>query len=290
MTAFGSEPQALADLGWRGWRRVVFRTARTMVNMETSLRCAGVAFFGLLSIFPSIAIVVLLVGLLGSRPFLVEQMARLSMFMPEIAFTVIMGQLDKLLSQPPRGLGIGLAISVIIALWSGSRGVHALIYAASAAYYESVQRNFIIASLLSLLVTVLSAVFLIVVMAVIAAIPIAISYFPVPEGVERILIGLRWPLLTGLAITAFSLLYRFAIPRPPGCRRQVLPGAILASLLWLTVCMAFSLYVESFGQFEASFGSLAAAVVLLFWLYISAQVFVLGAAFNAEIELRLSHD
>ena len=259
-----------------------------MFNMESSLRCAGVAFFGLLSIFPSIAIVVLLVGLLGSRSFLVEQLARLSIFMPEIAFTVIMGQLDKLLSQPPSGLGIGLAISVIIALWSGSRGVHALIYAASAAYYESVQRNFIIASLFSLLVTVLSAIFLIVVMAVIAAIPIAISYFPVPESVERLLVGLRWPVLTGLAITAFSLLYRFAIPRPADCPRQVLPGAILASLLWLTVCMAFSLYVESFGQFEASFGSLAAAVVLLFWLYISAQVFVLGAAFNAEIELRLS--
>lgn len=278
------------DLKWRDWKQVLLRTGKRMIDMDTSLRCAGVAFFSFLSIFPSIAIVVLLVGLLADRSFLLDQLQRLSFVMPEIAFAVIVRQLDTLLSQPQSGLGIGLAISIVVALWSGSRGVDALIYAASAAYYEKVRRNFFIAAAFSFVVTILGAAFMIVALALIAAIPIIVGFAPIPRFGEQLALLLRWPALMGLAVLAFSLLYRFTIDRRAPKVRWIWPGALLASLLWLAACVAFSLYVENFGQFEASFGSLAAAVVLLFWLYISAQVFVLGAAFNAEIELQTTVD
>lgn len=278
------------ELKWSDWKQVLVRTGKTMIDMDTSLRCAGVAFFSFLSIFPSIAIVVLLVGLLADRSFLLDQLERLSFFMPDIAFAVIVDQLDKLLDQPPAGLGIGLAISIAIALWSGSRGVDALIYAASAAYYEKVKRNFFFAVLLSFIVTVLGAAFMITALALVAAIPILTGLSPFPGTGEQLALLLRWPVLMGLAVLAFSLLYRFTIDRRAAKARWIWPGAVLATLLWLGICLVFSLYVENFGQFEASFGSLAAAVVLLFWLYISAQIFVLGAAFNAEIELQTSID
>ena len=274
------------ELKWSDWKQVLLRTGKTMIDMDTSLRCAGVAFFSFLSIFPSIAIVVLLVGLLADRSFLVDQLERLSFFMPDIAFAVIVNQLDMLLDQPPAGLGIGLAVSIAIALWSGSRGVDALIYTASAAYYEKVRRNFFIAVTLSFIVTVLGAAFMITALALIAALPILTGLSPIPGTGEQLALLLRWPVLMGLAVIAFSLLYRFTIDRRAPKVRWIWPGAVLATMLWLGVCLAFSLYVENFGQFEASFGSLAAAVVLLFWLYISAQIFVLGAAFNAEIELQ----
>src|SRR5690606_15674628 len=145
------------ELRLSDWMQVLLRTGKTMIDMDTSLRCAGVAFFSFLSIFPSIAIVVLLVGLLAERSFLIDQLERLSFFMPDIAFSVIVDQLDKLMNQPPAGLGIGLAISIAVALWSGSRGVNALIYTASSAYYEKVDRNFIVAVILSFVVTVLGA-------------------------------------------------------------------------------------------------------------------------------------
>lgn len=274
------------DLKWSDWKQVLLRTGKTMIDMDTSLRCAGVAFFSFLSIFPSIAIVVLLVGLLAERSFLIDQLERLSFFMPDIAFSVIVDQLDKLMNQPPAGLGIGLAISIAVALWSGSRGVNALIYTASAAYYEKVDRNFIVAVILSFVVTVLGAGFMIVALSLTAALPILTGLSPIPGTGEQLALLLRWPVLMGLAVIAFSLLYRFTIDRRAAKARWIWPGAVLAALLWLGICLAFSLYVENFGEFEASFGSLAAAVVLLFWLYISAQIFVLGAAFNAEIELQ----
>lgn len=285
-----AQPRRPLELKWSDWKQVLLRTARTMIDMDTSLRCAGVAFFGFLSIFPSIAIVVLLVGLLADRSFLLDQLERLSVFMPDIALAVIIKQLDTLLNQPQAGLGIGLAISVAVALWSGSRGIDALIYAASAAYYEKVRRNFFIAVAFSFVVTILGAAFMIVALALVAAIPIVTGLTPIPRFGEQLALILRWPALMGLAVLAFSLLYRFTIDRRPARARWIWPGSLLASLLWLAACLVFSLYVENFGQFEASFGSLAAAVVLLFWLYISAQIFVLGAAFNAEIELQTSID
>src|SRR5690606_33050987 len=140
-----AQPRRPLELKWSDWKQVVLRTGKTMIDMDTSLRCAGVAFFSFLSIFPSIAIVVLLVGLLADRSFLLDQLQRLSPLMPEIAFAVIVRQLDTLLNQPQAGLGVGLAISIAVALWSGSRGVDALIYAASVAYYEKARRNFFVA-------------------------------------------------------------------------------------------------------------------------------------------------
>src|SRR5690606_16334037 len=73
-----AQPRRPLELKWSDWKQVVLRTGKTMIDMDTSLRCAGVAFFSFLSIFPSIAIVVLLVGLLADRSFLLDQLQRLS--------------------------------------------------------------------------------------------------------------------------------------------------------------------------------------------------------------------
>lgn len=272
-----------ARLGWAGWKAVVWRTGRFMGNMDTTLRCAGVAFFGFLSIFPAAAIAMFLVGLFASRRFLADQLARLELVMPDIAISVIAERLDSMLDQPPAGLGIGLAISIIIALWSGSRGINALIHTASATYPEEENRNFVRATALSITLTLGGALFLIVALSLVAALPAALRLVPLPRMGDIALL-LRWPVLLLLAVAAISVLYRYARGLKPARLRLIWPGALLASILWLAVCLAFSLYVENFGSFEATFGSLAAAVVLLLWLYISAIVVVLGAAFNAEIE------
>ncbi|WP_116653456.1 YihY/virulence factor BrkB family protein [Pelagibacterium sediminicola] len=277
-------------IGWRGWKAIIGRTIRSMSDKDTSLRCAGVAFFGFLSIFPAIAIVVLMVGILGDHDVLRGELARLSAFMPEMSFSLILNQLDSVMSQPPSGLGIGLAMSIVVALWSGSRGVDALIHAASVAYHERTERKFVTSVLLSFAVTVLGALFMIIALGLIAAIPIITRLSPIPGTSEQLALLLRWPVLLALSVMAFALLYRFTVNRRAARLRWIWPGATLASVLWLIASLLFSLYVEYFGEFEATFGSIAATVVLLFWLYISALIFVLGATLNAEIELQTSID
>ncbi|WP_404404122.1 YihY/virulence factor BrkB family protein [Pelagibacterium halotolerans] len=269
-----------------GWTAIVWRTVKAMANMDTSLRCAGVAFFGFLSIFPAIAIGVLLVGLLADPGFIDEQLTRVAVFVPEIALSVIEERLQSLVDQPQDGLRLGLIISTLIAFWSGSRGTNALIYAASAAYHESEDRGFFAWVLMSIGITVGGAMFLIVALSLVAALPAVIAFLPLPGSGDSIALFVRWPILLALAVIAFSLLYRFAQGKRRVRLRWIWPGALLGSLLWILGCLLFSLYVENFGTFETSFGSLAAAVVLLLWLYNSALMFVLGATLNAEMELQ----
>lgn len=272
-----------ARFGWAGWTTIIWRTMRFMGNMDTTLRCAGVAFFGFPSIFPAAAIAMFLVGLFASRRFLTDQFTRLEFILPDIAIEVVAGRLESLLEQPPAGLGIGLAVSIIVALWSGSRGINALIHTASTSYPEVENRNVLRATALSITLTLCGALFLIVALSLIAALPAALKLVPLP-GMGDMALLLRWPVLLFIAMAGISVLYRYTRGRRPARLRLIWPGAALASLLWLAVCLMFSLYVENFGSFEATFGSLAAAVVLLLWLYISAIVVVLGSAFNAEIE------
>lgn len=273
-------------ISWSGWLSILWRTIKAMANMDTSLRCAGVAFFGFLSLFPAIAIAVLLVGLLADPGFIDQQLDRLAVFVPEIALNVIADRLQSLINQPRGGLGLGLIISTVIALWSGSRGVNALIYAAGSAYHERRDRGFVAWVMLSVGVTIAGALFLFVSLSLVAALPAILSILPLPGPTDRIALLVRWPVLLVLAMTAFSLLYRFAPDKRYTRLRWIWPGALLGSVLWIIGCILFSLYVENIGGFESNFGSLAAAVVLLLWLYNSALIFVLGSTLNAEMELQ----
>lgn len=95
---------------------------------------------------------------------------------------------------------------------------------------------------------------------------------------------IRWPVLLILTVLALIALYRWGPDRHPRQFRHIWPGAVFASLLWIFAGALFSIYVENFSDYQASFGSVTAAIVMLLWLYNSAQIFVLGAVINSELE------
>ncbi|RUT35016.1 YihY/virulence factor BrkB family protein [Arsenicitalea aurantiaca] len=277
--------QASARGGFRKrWKSILLETGRSIVDMDTSLRCAGVAFFGFLSLFPGIATVVLIYGLAADRENLADHAGTFQFVLPDLALDIVTTQLDRLISQPPSALGLGLLISVTIALWSGSRGVNALIYAMSRVRGEPDRRNFLVALLVSVGLTISGAIFLIVALVTVAGLPAITRLLPFPTATELIVLAIRWPILLGLSIAVVAALYRWGPDRHPRKFRYIWPGAFIASILWMLAGVVFSLYVENFGNFEASFGAMTAAVVLLLWMYNSALIFVLGAALNTQLE------
>jgi len=268
----------------RRWRRVLWRTARAMTRMETSMRCAGVAYFGFLSLFPAISTVVLLIGLLAQPGFLADMVDRLDGLVPHVVQQTLASQLVNLLAQPRVGLGIGIAISLAVALWSGSRGVAALIYAASRTRQEPERRGLIMTVLVSVLTTLAGAFAMLIALTLVAVLPAYFAVLPWLGHNQTALLLLRWPVLLGLGVLAIAAFYRFAPDRRSHRARWIWPGAIIAAVLWLAVCGLFSFYVESIGHFETTFGSLTTAIVLLLWMYNSALILVLGATINAELE------
>ena len=268
----------------RRWRRVLWRTAKSMARMDTSMRCAGVAYFGFLSLFPAIATLVLLIGLFAEPLFLADMIDRMQGLVPEVALQLLAGQLVTLLEQPRVGLGLGLLVSFGIAVWSGSRGVAALMFATSRTRAEPEKRGIVATIAISILTTLLAGIAMVAVLTLVAVIPAYFSALPWLGTNQVLLLFLRWPLLLVLGVLLIAAFYRFAPDRKAKRARWIWPGAIIATLMWLLACAIFSFYVERLSNFEASFGSLATAIVVLLWMYNSALIVVLGATINAELE------
>jgi membrane protein len=268
------------------WKNIVFGTLKSFfTDPDTSPRCAAAAFFGFLSFFPAIATVALIYGFLANRTLVGQTIESVRYLIPDIALDVAAEQLELLAAQPPVTLGLGLLVSVPLTLWSASRGVDALLFAMSRVRRERGKRSFLKSLLYAVGLSIGGGIFLVVALLTVAGLP---ALIPWPSGEELIVLALRWPILLVLSVLVLAGLYRWGPDRHPRKFRYIWPGAILASLLWLLAGAIFSIYVENWGNYEATFGSVSAAVVLLLWLYNSAQILVLGAAFNAEIELHAS--
>jgi membrane protein len=94
---------------------------------------------------------------------------------------------------------------------------------------------------------------------------------------------LRWPVILFLVVTAVAAIYYFA-PDVDQSWKWISPGSIFAVLLWLVASLGFSYYVNNFGEYDATYGSIGAIIVLLTWMYVSGLVILIGGEINAEIE------
>lgn len=269
---------------WQHLKRVLIGTAKATFDTDTSLRCAGTAFFGFLSIFPAIGFIVLAYGLFADRAVLNTTIESVRFVLPDAALQVLREQLLMLTRQPPASLGLGLLISVVVGLWSGSRGVNALVFAMSRIRGQPERRGFVATAVVSIGLMIAGSVFLVIAVTTVAGLPALTSLLPIPTRERLLLLAIRWPILLALSFVVIATLYRWGPDRHSRKFRYIWPGALLSSVLWILAGVVFSIYVENFGNFEASFGSVTAAAVLLLWLYNSAQIFVMGAAFNTQIE------
>jgi membrane protein len=267
--------------GFARWKGIALDTIKVFLDPDTSPRCAATAFFGFLSFFPAIATVALIYGIVASGPLVAETVDSFTYVLPGMALGILDEQLKNLAAAPPATLGIGLLISIPLALWSGSRGVEALLFAMSRVRGAPERRGFVKEAAIAVGLTVGGSIFVAVALLTVAGLP---ALLPFPTGAEWLLLVVRWPILLVISALVMALLYRFGPDRHPHRFRFIWPGAVLASLLWLLAGAIFSIYVQNWGNYSATFGSVSAAVVLLLWMYNSAQILVLGAAFNAALE------
>ena len=272
------------------WWVATKRTLNAAIDMEVSMRCAGVAFYGFLSLFPAVASAILVFGLITDLTFVESGYGEVLNVLPEQADALLRDQIAALLSNDNSRLGIGLLISLSVALWTGSRGTNALIYAISRAQHEEGLRSIIGSVALSIVATF--GVFLVVLISLfgLAVIPALAAAIPGERYAELIALWARWPVLVTIIFLAVCVLYRYAPVRQPARWRWVFPGAAFGTLGWLLTSALFSAYVENFADYNTTFGTLAAPVILLLWFYYSTLIFVLGATLNAELELQTRKD
>jgi membrane protein len=245
---------------------------------------AGVAFYAFFALFPALAAVVSVYGLIADPQTVEQQISAFLTVTPESVRSVVASELQRLASTPATALSWGFVSGLALALWGASRGVNALIEAMNIAYDEQEQRGMIRLAALTLVLTIGGVVLVVAAMFSVVAIPIVLDRIGL-GALGRLAVDLlRWPLLLLTMLVALCTTYRMGPSRDPKPARWFSPGALVASVLWLIASMVFSIFVESFSAYPRTFGSLGAVAVLLMWLYVGAYVVLLGAELDAETE------
>jgi membrane protein len=248
-----------------------------------SIMAAGAAYYLILAMVPAMSALVLTYGLVADPVTIERHVSALAGVMPAEALKLLSDQLDTLVSAPRAGLGIGLVVSVVIALWSSLGSTVALMQALTVAYGGREDRGIFRFYGLAVGLTVGTVLFGLAALVLIAGVPAAAATLPMPDFSRELLALARWPMLAALALLGLGTLYRVAPNRNPPGWDFLRAGTIAASLLWLVGSAAFSFYVAHFGAYDRTYGSLGAVAILLVWLYASAYIVLVGAELNGEL-------
>jgi membrane protein len=273
-----------------GWVQIVKRAVKELSRDQMPLIAAGVAFYAFLSLVPTLIAATMLYGLVTDPEEVERQIDSMAGVLPESAQSLVGDQMTALASANQRGLGLGLIISLALALWSASGGVGNLITAVNLAYDEEETRGFVKRKALALGLTIAAIVFFALTFSLVAVFPAVANALDPPAAARLGLQALRWVVILLLVTVALAVLYRVAPDRDDARIKWLSVGAVVATVAWVVAAIGFSLYVDNFGSYGKTYGSLAGVVVLLLWLWLSILVVLLGAEINAEAEQQTVRD
>lgn len=278
-------PRRPAPLRARLWP-ALRRTFRRYRANHLGDWAASLTYYGVLSLFPALLALVSIVGVLGTSAVdeLIDNLGELA---PGPARSLLTGALAEVRGGPGKA-GVALVVAVLLALWSASGYVAGFMRAANAVYGTTESRptwqtlplrlGLTLALLLLVAVSAVAVVFT----GTLAA--QAGGVLGVGDTAIRVWDIAKWPVLVFLVSLLVALLYGVApdVHRPGF--RWISPGSLLAVLIWVVASAGFAFYVANFGSYNKTYGSLAAAIIFLVWLWISNTAILLGLEFNAELE------
>ena len=272
-----------------GWKDILLRVWKNIGEDRVLLVAAGVTFYCLLAIFPAIAALVAIYGFFTDPANISAQVDKLAGVMPGGALDVIRNQMNMVASQGASNLGVAFIIGFFISLWSANAGIKSIFDALNLVYDEPEKRGLIRLNLVSLAFTVAAIVFILIAGACIAALP-AIASSQLQGATALIVQTVRWPILFVIIAVGLAFVYRYGPSRAEPQWRWITWGSAFAAIAWIAVSIGFSWYAANFGSYNKTYGSLAAIVVFMMWLWLSIAVILIGAELDAELEHQTARD
>ena len=268
----------------QGWWAALKETANGFNEDRLMTEAAGVTFYTLLALFPAIASLISLYGLVADPSTISEHLRQAEGVIPSGGLDIIKQQVDALTSNGRQALGFGLILGVLISLWSANSGIKSLFDALNVVYHERETRSYIRRTIVSFCFTAGALMFLILSLVCIVVVPIVFNYVGLGSALPLVLAVLRWPLLVLVLSLFLGLVYRFGPSRQHVHWQWVSWGSAFASITWVIASLGFSYYVANFGSYNKTYGSLGAAIGFMTWIWISSMVVLLGGELNAELE------
>jgi membrane protein len=273
-----------------GWKDILWRTYQDNNENRVLAVAAGVVFYGLLAIFPAITALVSLYGLFAKGSTINEHLSVIASFLPSGAVDIVQEQVNRLVSKGDAKLGVGFIFGLLVALWSANAGMKAVIDALNVVYDEKEKRGFIKLNLVSLAFTIGALLSVLLAIGAVVVVPLILNFVGLGGLGSTLLSVLRWPLLLVLIIVGLAVLYRYAPSRREPRWQWLTVGSVFAAVAWLVSSALLSWYLSNFANYDATYGSLGAAIGLMMWMWISSIVILVGAELNAEIEHQTAHD
>ncbi|ESR01284.1 ribonuclease BN [Stutzerimonas chloritidismutans AW-1] len=274
---------AMLDTRGIGAVTLLKRTFKEFGNDDMSTYASALAYRGLFSMFPFLLFLITLLGFLDLQNFFDWLRMQAELALPPMAMEQINPVIDQLQEQKAGLLSFG----IVVALWTASVGFRSLMNAMNRAYDVEEGRPSWKLILLSLAYTVGIAVLLLLSAGLMIVGPQVMEWLASQVGLKDIVVllwtWLRWPVIVLMLMLVVALLY-YVAPDVKQEFRFITPGSVLAVLVWILASIAFGIYVQNFADYNATYGSIGAIIVLLLYLYISSAVLLFGAELNAVIE------
>ncbi|UWQ24202.1 YihY/virulence factor BrkB family protein [Leisingera aquaemixtae] len=288
--ARGRHAEAPYRIPPKGWKDIALRVKDEVAADHVGLIAAGVAFYGLMALFPAITALLAIGGLMVEPAQIVDQISQLEGVVPDEVMEIIIGQATQVAGSREGGLGLAAVAGIVIALYSASKGMNSLIEGMNVAYDEEEKRGFFMKTFVTLVLTLFLIAGLLMGLLATLAVPSVIALVEAGPVTEALGTLLAWGVLLVMTMAGLAVLYRYGPSRDKPELLWTSPGAFAACVLWLAGSAGFAFYVGNFGSYNESFGALAGVVVLLMWLWISAFIVLLGAEINAEVEAQTTYD
>lgn len=263
---------------WRGLKHAVY----DLFDAEASLRAAGVAFYAFLSLFPAMAAGLALFSLFFSPDDILSGVNLVAPALPPELQAMVTNRLVTLL-YGPQAAGFSLLFSIVIALWSGSRGINSILHALTLTGGMTPRRSVLLSFGYTMLFTFWAFFLVAILLAGLAVLPLAVALIPHGEALKSALALFSWPALVGINFAAHLVLFRFGPERRPNRVFHVWPGAVVSTGLWTLGSVLLTLYFQKIAAYDALFGSLAGVAIVMLWFYAMTLFTLFGAKLNARM-------
>ena len=286
----GQAATSPGEIPKQGWTDIAKRVKSEAKTDHVPLLAGGVAFYGLLALFPALLAMVSLYALVADPATLQRQVQDLLSAAPQEVRNLVVQQLSSLAQGSGDALTFGLIGGILVALWSASSGMKHLMEAINTAYDEDETRGFLKVRGVALLLTLGAVVFVVAMIGLIVAVPAWLEAVNLGAAASWAINLLRWPLMLAAFIAGLAVLYRYAPDRDQPRWSWASWGAVVAGVVFIIASVGFSLYTRFFGSYNETYGTFAGIIVLMLWLLITAAVVLIGAELNAEMEHQTLRD
>jgi membrane protein len=275
-----------ADRSWRSWWTIAKRAGAAFNEDRIMAEAAAVTFYVMLALFPAIASLISLYGLVADTGTIAGQMRTLYFIMPSGGADIIQAEVTALTATGSQALSLGVFVGMATSLWSANAGIKSVFDALNVVFHERETRSYLRLTSISLMFTLGMLAFVAAALTAVVVVPVVFSFVGLEDQTKILIKVMRWPVLLVAATFCLSLLFRFGPDLHGVSWRWISPGSVAASLVWVATSLAFSYYVANFGSYNRTYGSLGAAVGFMTWIWISAMVVLMGAELNAVIANR----